>query len=57
MRLALDIAGIPRTELRGVRPDGSGSFLEGLSAVRASEDTTIALDGMRFLDFDKFESP
>lgn len=57
VRLALDIAGIPRTELRGVRPDGSASFLERLSAVRAPEDTTIAYDGMRFLDFDRIESP
>lgn len=57
VRLAMDIAGIPRTELRGLRPDGAASFLERLSALRSSEDTTIAYDGMRFLDFDRIESP
>jgi hypothetical protein len=57
VRLALDIARIPRTELRDVRPDGSSSFLERLDLVRASEDTTIAYDGMRFLDFERIENP
>lgn len=57
VRLALDIAGVPRTELRDVRPDGELSFLEQLDYVRSSEDTTIAYDGMRFLDFDRIESP
>ena len=57
VRLAMDIAGVPRTELRGVRPDGSASFLERLGAVRSSEDTTIAYDGTRFIDFDRLESP
>jgi hypothetical protein len=57
VRLALDIAGIPRNELRGVRPDGYTSFLERLEYVRASEDTTIAYDSMRFLDFDRLDTP
>lgn len=57
VRLALDIAGIPRQAMRDVRPDGQSSFLELLEEVRASEDPTIAYDGMRFLDFDRIESP
>jgi hypothetical protein len=57
VRLALDIADLPRRAMRDVRPDGEMSFLEQLEAVRASEDTTIAYDGMRFLDFDRIDSP
>lgn len=57
VRLALDIADFPRRALRDVRPDGEMSFLEQLETVRASEDTTIAYDGMRFLDFDRIDSP
>jgi hypothetical protein len=57
VRLAVDIAGIPRKALRDVRPDGGSSFLAQLEEVRASEDTAIAYDGMRFLDFDGIASP
>lgn len=57
VRLAIDIAGIPRKALRDVRPDGESSFLSRLEWVRASEDAAITYDGMRFLDFDRIESP
>jgi hypothetical protein len=57
VRLAIDIAGIPRKALRDVRPDGKLSFLAQLEEVRASEDPAIAYDGMRFLDFDSIASP
>lgn len=57
VRLALDIADVPRDAMRGLRPDGEMSFLEQLEAVRASEDTSVAYDGMRFLDFDRIENP
>ena len=57
VRLAIDIAGIPRTSLHDVRPDGEVPFLERLEAVRASEDPTVAYDSMRFLDFERLDHP
>jgi hypothetical protein len=57
VRLALDIARIPRSELRDTRPNGELSFLEQVEALRAPEDTTIAYDSMRFLDFERIDSP
>jgi hypothetical protein len=57
VRLAVDIADIPRRELRDARPSGDRSFLEVLSQLRAPEDTAIAYDSMRFLDFDRLDSP
>lgn len=57
VRLAIDIAGIPRTSLHDVRPDGEVPFLERLEGVRASEDPTVAYDSMRFLDFDRLDHP
>jgi len=57
VRLAVDIADIPRRELREARPSGEGSFLEALSQLRTPEDTAIAYDSMRFLDFDRLDNP
>ena len=57
VRLAADIAQIPRPLLRAERPDGQRSFLERVQALRAPESTAIAYDAMRFLDFDRIDSP
>lgn len=57
VRLALDFAGVNRSELMGLSADGSSSFVSQLSGLRASEDTTIAYDGARFLDFDRVDDP
>ena len=57
VRLAFDIADIPRRELRDARPTGDRSFLEVLSQIRVPEDTAIAYDSMRFLDFHRLDSP
>ncbi len=57
MRLAADIAKIPRSELRADTPDGERSFLERLQALRVPESTAIAYDAMRFLDFDRIDYP
>ena len=57
VRLAIDIADIPRTELRGTRPDGEESFLDRLATLRAGEDPIVAYDSMRFLDFDRIDNP
>jgi hypothetical protein len=57
VRLALDIAGLDRGELGSARPDGFSSFVEVLGTTRAPEDTTIAYDSMRFLDFDRLDHP
>jgi hypothetical protein len=57
VRLAADIAKVPRPLLRAERPDGQRSFLERVQALRAPESTAIAYDAMRFLDFDRIDSP
>jgi hypothetical protein len=57
VRLALRIAEIPARETEGVDPDGEQSFVLRLAEMRASEDTTIAYDSIRFLDFDRIDSP
>lgn len=54
---ALDIAGIPRAELRDTRPDGGSSFVELLSTIRTPEDSAITYDSMRFLDFERLDHP
>ena len=54
---ALDLAGIPRTELRDARPDGRSSFVELLGTVRTREDPAITYDSMRFLDFTRVDHP
>ncbi|HWN72703.1 MAG TPA: hypothetical protein VNN15_02720 [Solirubrobacterales bacterium] len=57
VRLAADIAKIPRPLLRAERPDGRRSFLDRVQALRVPENTAIAYDAMRFLDFDRIDSP
>lgn len=57
VRLALDIAGLDKNEIRSVRPDGVSSFIEVLSDLRVPEDMAIAYDSMRFLDFDRVGHP
>jgi hypothetical protein len=57
VRLAIDIADLPRTSLREVRPDGETPFLQRLTEVRTGEDLAVAYDSMRFLDFDRLEHP
>jgi len=57
VRLALDIAGISRQELRGIRPDGETPYIQALSEVRVFEDQAIDYDAGRFLDFERIERP
>ncbi len=57
VRLAVDIADIPRRTLRDTHPDGQVPFLARLEDVRTREDTAIAYDSMRFLDFQRIEHP
>lgn len=57
VRLALDIAGIPRQELHGTRPDGETPYVQALSEVRVFEDQAIDYDAGRFLDFERIERP
>jgi hypothetical protein len=44
VRLALDIAGISRRELHGMRPDGETPYVQALSEVRVFEDQAIDYD-------------
>jgi hypothetical protein len=57
VRLALDIADIPRDELHDCRADGVSRFVERLADMRAAEDTMISYDGSRFLDFSRVDHP
>lgn len=57
VRLAIDIARVPRTALRGVRPDGETPYLQALSEARVYEDQAIDYDAGRFLDFGRIERP
>jgi len=57
VRLAVDIFGLPRGELREARPDGLSSFVDVLSDLRTQEDPAIIYDSMRYLDFDRIEHP
>jgi hypothetical protein len=57
VRLAADIANIPRPELKAAPPDGERGFIERLQALRVPESTAIAYDAMRFLDFDRIDDP
>jgi hypothetical protein len=53
---AMQIAGIPRSQLDGVGPDGEIPFLDRLAAVRVPEDAAINFDAARFVDFDAVEA-
>jgi hypothetical protein len=57
VRLALDIAEIPRRELQAIRPDGKVPFLQRLEKLAVAEDPAAAYDSMRFLDFERLEHP
>ena len=57
VRLAADIARIPRPQLQAAPPDGERSFLERVGAYRVPESTAIAFDAMHFLDFDRIDQP